>query len=404
MRAPTPWPVEHAPDPSTTPETPRWPWDAALGHDAGAAHAEVVSSPAGLVSLSPMWRDSALAQRNMFLTPEWFFASCNQYRETPWVVVVRDGAGTVVGLLPLIKARRGTAFAGAGFGDVFGPACRPGDEDAVMAAAAEVVDWARPVVLKNVTARGRADVLAANAPTAVATTALRHDVLPFLDLPSTWDEYLSTQSRNFRGQMRRKERHLVGEHGAQYRLTEREDQLEADLDTFFRLHEARWDARAGQSAIVDQRTRAFHHRFARSALRAGWLRLWFMEVDGVAVAASYGWLLRDRFCYFQAGFEPAWARTSVGFVLLAHTVRSAIEEGATAYDFLLGDDAYKRRFAAEDRAVRTLVLTRRRSVARALATGESLAWRTAAKLGPTTRESVRLVVGRFARNLHGSQR
>ena len=65
----------------------------------------------------------------------------------------------------------------------------------------------------------------------------------------------------------------------------------------------------------------------------------------MAVAGWYGWRVGDRFSYYQAGFDPAWSRYSVGFLLLAETVREAIAEGAAEYDLLLGDEAFKARFA-----------------------------------------------------------
>jgi len=43
---------------------------------------------------------------------------------------------------------------------------------------------------------------------------------------------------------------------------------------------------------------------------------------------------------------------------MAHTVRSAIEEGAREYNFLLGNEDYKSRFASAYRPVETVVLAR----------------------------------------------
>ena len=58
----------------------------------------------------------------------------------------------------------------------------------------------------------------------------------------------------------------------------------------------------------------------------------------------------------QAGFEPAWSRYSVGFLLLAETVREAIAEGAVEYDLLVGDEAFKARFATGERLGSTVLL------------------------------------------------
>jgi CelD/BcsL family acetyltransferase involved in cellulose biosynthesis len=122
-----------------------------------------------------------------------------------------------------------------------------------------------------------------------------------------------------------------------------------DLDTLFKLHDARWDDRPGGSSMARAEARQLHRDFAAGAHERGWLRLYLLEVDGAAAAAWYGWHVGDRFSYYQAGFEPAWSRYSVGFLLLAETVREAIAEGATEYDLLVGDEAFKARFATGER-------------------------------------------------------
>ena len=62
--------------------------------------------------------------------------------------------------------------------------------------------------------------------------------------------------------------------------------------------------------------------------------------------------------YYQAGRDPSLDRLSVGFVLMAHTIRSAIAEGATEYRFGRGDESFKHRFSTADPELETVVLTR----------------------------------------------
>jgi CelD/BcsL family acetyltransferase involved in cellulose biosynthesis len=84
------------------------------------------------------------------------------------------------------------------------------------------------------------------------------------------------------------------------------------------------------------------------------LRLLLLCVDGAPIAAWYGWMIGGRYAYYQAGFDPAWSRSSPGLVLLAETVRIATEEGAREYDLLRGDEDFKFRFAAGTRTGRSL--------------------------------------------------
>ncbi len=88
--------------------------------------------------------------------------------------------------------------------------------------------------------------------------------------------------------------------------------------------------------------------FAAAAERRGWLRLWIAEIDGEPVAAWYGWRFAGSEWYYQAGRDARFDELSLGFVLLAHTVREACADGVAAYRFLDGAEPYKWRFASAD--------------------------------------------------------
>jgi CelD/BcsL family acetyltransferase involved in cellulose biosynthesis len=173
----------------------------------------------------------------------------------------------------------------------------------------------------------------------------------------SWDEFLAARSPNFRSQVRRRERKLLEEHALGFRLSGERNGLAADLDTLFALHRARWP-HGSSSFGWNERVLAFHREFAPLAFDRGWLRLWFLEAGGKPVAAWYGFRFGGVEHYYQAGRDPAWEPYSVGFVLLAHTIRTALEDGMQAYRMLLGGEDFKRRFTTEDPGVETVALTR----------------------------------------------
>jgi CelD/BcsL family acetyltransferase involved in cellulose biosynthesis len=108
----------------------------------------------------------------------------------------------------------------------------------------------------------------------------------------------------------------------------------------FDLHSQRWGRRS-----EFYRLRGFHREFAAVAEERGWLRLWFLEMDGVAVAAWYGFRYAGVESFYQGGRDMAWAEGGVGTVLLEHTIREAQREGMSEYRFLRGGEAYKDRLA-----------------------------------------------------------
>lgn len=349
---------------------------------------ELVTEISEVEALAEEWRPLAERRGNAFVTPEWFLAwlgRCGQGWE-PRVAVVRTAEGELRGLLPLVSSKSGgpQTLRFCPIGDRFHPVADAGDEKAVAIAAAPALAppdrGFRGLVLENVDADGDWwQALTEASPARMATVERDQSALPFVELAGLdWDEYLAGRSRQLRSQLGRKLRSLRKEHNVQFRRTRRSEEVTGDLGTLFRLHDARWAERPDSSAFSDPAVRAFHLEFATAALERGWLRLTSMEVDGAPVAALYGWLIGGRWSYYQAGFDPAWSRHSPGFLLLAETIREAIEDGASEYDMLLGEEPFKRRFATSSRTVCTIVLAPRgRSAHISAAAGARLrrAWR-----------------------------
>jgi CelD/BcsL family acetyltransferase involved in cellulose biosynthesis len=247
--------------------------------------------------------------------------------------------------------------------------------------------------------------LAAASPRPLVGTVQREAVLPLVELDGleSWDAFLASRSRNMRSQLRRYERAIEREHAVAFRRTERQEELGRDLETFFRLHYARWSDRGG-STSAGERARAFHADFAAAALERGWLRLWFLELDGEPAASWYGWSLGGVYSYYLAGFDPARERLRPGHVLLAHTLREAIAEGAHTYDMLLGDEEYKRRLASSERAVRTTTLVRARHPARLLVSAEGAMRRASRRLSPSARRRLGRALGALEALTSGGRR
>ena len=319
----------------------------------------MIESDEALGPLLEAWRGLAVARGCAFMTPEWFLDRREALHPdaAPAVVVLRGERGEVLGLLPLVAwpdARRGrlASFPGTRFGDLFEPLAESGREDELAARAA-------PALGRHLGPRSRVDLgrvdagagwwrkLAQAWPGPMTAVPQPDEPLPYIALEGLdWQGYLATRSGQLRNQAKRKMRSLEREHEVRLRRTSSADQVAGDLDDAVRA--PRCPLPDARRRVLDRRradARDFHRRFAAAAHERGWLRLYLLEVDGAAVAAWYGWRVGDRFSYYQAGFDPAWSRYSVGFLLLAETIREAISEGATEYDLLLGDEAFKSRFA-----------------------------------------------------------
>jgi CelD/BcsL family acetyltransferase involved in cellulose biosynthesis len=311
-----------------------------------------------LESARDAWDPLASGSLNVFSSWEW--ASCwwREFGEgRPLrLTACRDDAGEIVALLPLYlsagRPLRTLRFLGHGPADQLGPVCPPElieftSRELRSGLAERFWDWDVFIADRLPGDHDWQGMLEGNRLESESSPLMRID-------GRGWDEFLASRSSNFREQVRRRERKLAREHDLRFRLTTAE-RFEEDFNTLVRLH----DARLGDgSSAFEQRLERFHREFAALALERGWLRLWIMEVDSAPVAVWYGFRYGGVESYYNSGRDRDWDRYRVGFVLLAHTMREAFDDGMGEYRMLRGGEEYKSRFASEDPGVETIGLSR----------------------------------------------
>jgi CelD/BcsL family acetyltransferase involved in cellulose biosynthesis len=338
---------------------------------------------------NPEWQRLGLACGNPFSTWEWASAWWRHFGEDreQRIVACRDESGELVGILPLYlssrRPLRTLRFVGHGQANQLGPVCLPGRRGAVASA------------LRAELARGPAwDVfiaerLAADSewPSQIGGVVTRVESSPTIRFETDdWDEYLSERSSNFRQQARRSERRLAKKYALEFRLAEDPDRLEDDMSTLLALHEMRWASSGGSTSFAGKLS-DFHRDVAALALAGGWLRLCFLELDGVARAAIYCFRLGGADWYFQAGRDPAFEEDRIGYVLLNHVIREAVQAGMGEFKLLLGAHEYKARYTNDDAPVETIVLGRSaltRTALRMAVPARNAARRAGRRLGHTT--------------------
>jgi CelD/BcsL family acetyltransferase involved in cellulose biosynthesis len=155
-------------------------------------------------------------------------------------------------------------------------------------------------------------------------------------------------SRRFRKDVRRYERRLA-ETGISLRWVPPHEMTDKVIDTVLRLHQARQDLQ-GTTTAFGSRRRGFHLRLQERATPGRGPAALLAERDGSAVGAVYGFLWQKTFAYYNGGWDAAYARMSLGSVLVYRAIAMAAELGADTFDFLRGDEPYKYRpFGAQDR-------------------------------------------------------
>jgi len=132
------------------------------------------------------------------------------------------------------------------------------------------------------------------------------------------------------------------------------------LQELSRLHGARWRSRGEAGVLADDTVQRFHADAIGPLAAENLLRLFLLRIEGQTAGAYYGFHHRERAYAYVGGFDPAFTFESPGTILMGHAIEEAIREGARAFDFLRGQEAYKYEWGALDRWNRRRSFRRRR--------------------------------------------
>ena len=167
-------------------------------------------------------------------------------------------------------------------------------------------------------------------------------ICPYIELPSTWDEYLASLSVNQRRAFKVSSESMSQAGEVQLRLCENSQDLASFMQTHIELHRKSWIDRGHQGAFETKSFREFHMKYALSLLSTGQLFLCNLELNGTPVASLYGFVYGRVLYYYLLGVDrSAVPKASIGRVLMGRCIEEAIRRGYSRFDFLRGFEEYK---------------------------------------------------------------
>jgi len=176
--------------------------------------------------------------------------------------------------------------------------------------------------------------LAMTLPHAAQTAGRRYEVertarLMHLPLPASWNEYLRSLRSERRARVRHRRQALLDAQAARFFV------WQAGLDDMVNALGMLRRMRATVVAppLIPRATLA-------EAVQDGRLRLYCLQIGGRIAALVCGMRLRERVVVMQSEFDPRYGPWHPASVLLQYAIEHAIEEGATGFDFLCGEEDF----------------------------------------------------------------
>ncbi|HSG05232.1 MAG TPA: GNAT family N-acetyltransferase, partial [Nitrospiria bacterium] len=106
----------------------------------------------------------------------------------------------------------------------------------------------------------------------------------------------------------------------------------------------------------------FHKSLAEKFSEKGWFGLYMLEKQGEMIAGLIAFEWSRKLFYYYSGFDPKWARYSVGMVLLSRCIEDGITRGIKEFDFMRGRASYKMKWNIEERPYHHITMARGRTI------------------------------------------
>jgi len=303
------------------------------------------------------WRTLLARDPNahIFTTPEWHRVWWDEFQADKELFVLKmRRAEDCVAIVPLYRkvdgGRKVLRFVGGiDLTDYLGPICGAGDRPDVAAALVEWLrttdcEWDELDAHNMPVPFGFAEFLVERADSAGFSFALdQEETTAVLELPQDWDTYLAGLDSKERHELKRKRRRLAREHPDARVRSATTETLDSDLRLFVDMHRG---TEGHKGHFMRPEIATFFERVANAFMPLGWLRLDFLEVDGVPIATTFGFEHGHTLYLYNSAYEPEAGRLSPGLILVSMLIEDAIARGVRIFDFLRGPERYKYQLGA----------------------------------------------------------
>jgi CelD/BcsL family acetyltransferase involved in cellulose biosynthesis len=293
----------------------------------------------------------------IFQTYEWHTAWWQAYGGSSELYLLRvDHGPELVGIAPMMVYRandgaRVLAFIGvyrSDYLDFVYDGAKPGTVQAIVSyLGSRRGDWDR-IDLSEIPERSttHSELERAALDLGLCSVLLRTRPCPTLVIKGN-----ETQVRKIinKKKLRYFKRHFEERPGYRVRHLAAYDEISPHLPGFFEQHIARWAGTPTPSIFLDEKSRAFYGNLIASMCDKRWITFTVLESEGAPIAYHFGFTYNKAFVVYKPTYNPLMARRSPGLVLLKELLGFALAAGYDEFDFTVGDEPYKRRFASEIR-------------------------------------------------------
>ena len=168
-----------------------------------------------------------------------------------------------------------------------------------------------------------------------------------IPLPNSWDEYLSSLSKNHRKRVRRWTRQYLDTNQVEPRCTGAGWDFEEAFECLIQLHNLRRKDLTESGAFESSQFRDFHKEALSRLGARGQAVICGIFVEDKPVAIEYELINDDTVFAYQSGADMDAELSSPGSISILVRLKLALGYGKKTYDLMRGDEDYKQHWGAQ---------------------------------------------------------
>ena len=184
---------------------------------------------------------------------------------------------------------------------------------------------------------------------------MNEDVSPFLVLPNSWEEYLSSLRKKHRHELRRKIRRL--EETVEFTSGDiyDSDEIYNNLDEFIYLHKI---SSKEKENFMNENREKFFKELILNLSKENKIIYSYLKVENKTVSSSISFYLNDTRYLYNSGFDPKYNYLSVGLLNHAFAIQRSISKRFNIFDFMRGNERYKYELGGIDKLIYSITISK----------------------------------------------
>lgn len=295
---------------------------------------------------------NALAERSetntIFQTYEWFSSWCRVFEQDNdfWLVLTYSD-NVLIGIVPLVCKNRRVRFASERHADYCDVIAADGKREVIHALLSLLVERAAAwdaVSLHNIPDRSSTIGILHDL---AAPCGLRLLVRGNVACPAILysDVHGGASALLRKDSLQRPFRHFARDGQLTFRNIADTEEAQRRLPDFFAQHIERWNNARHSSLFQDSLNKRFYEELVREMLPTGRLVFSMIEHETKPIAFHIGFSYANTFLWYKPSFDFRLRRHSPGNLMLRFLLQDSIARRDREFDFTVGDEPFKRRYA-----------------------------------------------------------